>query len=410
MAKKPFHIIIIAISVLSLVCFSCYVNAADNDMNAAPLYIKAQSLLTALPKDFIVKTNEIINNGWKDDNGELREILSKNQEVLSEFKKASKLDYCEFNSGISVKENLNAIVPLHLKDAGVLVRLALIEGRLYEQENKFDLALKNYFLVLQCVNHLRQQKKYVLRTNILGTIWQKYFCQILAQYIRRETISNKEYYDILNKLNSLRDNSMWFKDAIEEEKEIKKQISRTVEKEIEINDAKKAFFLEALYKEYDNLADEFSKQLISAFKENNVAEMTEGFAKKHKLGIKHNPLSPAQSAKNLFSLGMYGYSNLVEDYYIQHAKFDMLILSIALKLYERENNKSPHSSQDLVPQYISEIPKDPFNKFNLLQYIKTNAGWIVYSFGPDRKDNHGNLQFDEKDFKNKTGDIVFSSF
>ncbi len=138
--------------------------------------------------------------------------------------------------------------------------------------------------------------------------------------------------------------------------------------------------------------------------------MTADFEKKYALGIKHNPLSPVQSAKNVFLLGMYGYSNHVEDYYIQQAKFDMLILSIALKLYERENNKSLLILQDLVPQYISEIPKDPFNKFNFLQYIKTNAGWIVYSFGPDRQDNHGNLQFDENDLKNKTGDIVFSAF
>lgn len=409
MFKKSIHIIIIVISIVLSVSFS-YANAVENDVNAADIYIKAPLLLTALPKDFIIKTNEIINNGWKNDNGELREILIKNQKALSEFKKAAKLNYCEFNFGGSAKENYDVAFPLQFKDVGTLARLALIEASLYEQENKFDLALENYFLVLQFANHLGQQKRIVLLSNILGIIWRKYSCQMLAQYIRRETIRNEEYYYILNRLISLRDNSLWFKDAIEAEKGFSKHNARTVEKEIEINDAKKAFFLEAFYKEYDSLADEFSQQLLVAFKENNVAASTEVFAKKHGLGVKHNPLSPVQSAKNLFSLGMHGYSNHVEDYYIQQTKFDMLILSIALKLYERENNKFPLGLQDLMPRYISGIPKDPFNKFNSLQYMKTGAGWIVYSFGPDRQDNHGDLQFDEKDLKNKTGDIVFLSF
>lgn len=409
MLKKSIHIIIIVISIVLLVSFS-YANAVENDVNAADIYIKAPLLLTALPADFIIKANEIINNGWRDDNSGLREILIKNQEALSEFKKAAKLNYCEFNFGGSAKENYDVSFPLQFKDVGTLARLALIEGRFYEQENKFNLALENYFLVLQFANHLAQQKRIVLLNNIHGKIWRKYSCQILAQYIRREAISNKEYYYILNRVISLRDNSMWFKDAVEGEKGFNKYSARAVKNKIEIMYAKKTFFIDTFYKEYDKLADEYFQQLITAFKENNVKKMTEEFGKKHGFLVKSNPLSPFQSAKYLFSLGLYGYGNFVEDYYIQQAKFDMLILSVALKLYNRENNKFPLSLQDLVPQYLPEIPKDPFNKFNLLQYKKTDAGWIVYSFGPDRQDNHGDFQFEEKDLKNKTGDIVFSSF
>ena len=70
------------------------------NINAACFYTKAFFLLVLPPRDFYKNFNEkvknIIDNGWTDNNEDFKNILNKNHGAIKEFKKALKLQKCDF--------------------------------------------------------------------------------------------------------------------------------------------------------------------------------------------------------------------------------------------------------------------------------------------------------------------------
>lgn len=64
------------------------------------------------------------------------------------------------------------------------------------------------------------------------------------------------------------------------------------------------------------------------------------------------------------------------------------LTTIALARYQRETGRLPETLQPLVPKFLKEIPADPFDGKPLrLRYEGNHA--IVYSVGPDRRDDRG---------------------
>ena len=61
-------------------------------------------------------------------------------------------------------------------------------------------------------------------------------------------------------------------------------------------------------------------------------------------------------------------------------------LLMAVKAYQIETGRLPNSLNELVPEYISEIPKDPFDG-NLIRYSADKK--MIYSVGGDLKDSGG---------------------
>ncbi|MDR1925341.1 MAG: hypothetical protein LBQ66_13305 [Planctomycetaceae bacterium] len=74
---------------------------------------------------------------------------------------------------------------------------------------------------------------------------------------------------------------------------------------------------------------------------------------------------------------------------------DMLRVSFALELYQRENGQYPDKLEALVPKYISVIPDDIFAP-QKLTYKKNDNGYILYSFGRNKIDDNGDAK-QEKD-------------
>jgi hypothetical protein len=70
------------------------------------------------------------------------------------------------------------------------------------------------------------------------------------------------------------------------------------------------------------------------------------------------------------------------------AKRQLLQAELALRCYQLERSKPAESLADLVPAYLPAIPQDPFSDSPLI-YRKTPSGWLLYSLGPDQKDDGG---------------------
>ena len=70
------------------------------------------------------------------------------------------------------------------------------------------------------------------------------------------------------------------------------------------------------------------------------------------------------------------------------AEFRLLISGLALRCYTVENGQPPERLADLVPDYLSELPKDPYSGKPLL-YRRNAKGYVLYSVGSDGRDDGG---------------------
>ena len=73
-----------------------------------------------------------------------------------------------------------------------------------------------------------------------------------------------------------------------------------------------------------------------------------------------------------------------------------------LRAYRARNGKLPDKLDDLVPDFIPVVPRDPFDG-QAMRMKRIGQGGVVYSIGPDMVDNGGAPD----DRNNNTGDITF---
>ena len=88
------------------------------------------------------------------------------------------------------------------------------------------------------------------------------------------------------------------------------------------------------------------------------------------------------------------------------AYIDICRTGLALKLYKAKNGTYTEKLEGLAPQFLNEIPIDPFSGEKLI-YKKSDKGFILYSLGPNMKDD-GGIDAKEKKWKGDN-DIVWQS-
>jgi hypothetical protein len=71
------------------------------------------------------------------------------------------------------------------------------------------------------------------------------------------------------------------------------------------------------------------------------------------------------------------------------AQFAAEEVMCALELYRREHGACPKSLDELAPQYLADVPKDPFTEEGPMVYRLTPEGYTLYALGPNRKDDGG---------------------
>jgi acetyl esterase/lipase len=69
-------------------------------------------------------------------------------------------------------------------------------------------------------------------------------------------------------------------------------------------------------------------------------------------------------------------------------RFDLTRLAFALAAYHADRSAYPEKLADLVPQYVADVPKDIFSDSDL-HYRSEGGGYLLYSVGPNGKDDGG---------------------
>jgi hypothetical protein len=71
-----------------------------------------------------------------------------------------------------------------------------------------------------------------------------------------------------------------------------------------------------------------------------------------------------------------------------------LYLAFALAAYQLDQGSYPKTLDALAPKYLTKIPDDLFTGKPLV-YRPSEKGYLLYSFGPDGKDDEGRGTKDE---------------
>ncbi len=95
------------------------------------------------------------------------------------------------------------------------------------------------------------------------------------------------------------------------------------------------------------------------------------------------------------------------------AQVKLLMLALALRAYRLEHGRFPNRLTVLTPEYLSRIPADPFNDGPDFHYLNKGSSYLLYSIGPDGKDDGGTPIVDRSPAKplyivrfDSRGDIV----
>lgn len=71
----------------------------------------------------------------------------------------------------------------------------------------------------------------------------------------------------------------------------------------------------------------------------------------------------------------------------------LLVTTLALQTYKLDHGAYPPSLTALVPGYLNTVPTDPFALSGPLRYKRVSGKYLLYSVGPDGKDDGGRAIF-----------------
>jgi hypothetical protein len=86
--------------------------------------------------------------------------------------------------------------------------------------------------------------------------------------------------------------------------------------------------------------------------------------------------------------GVWGLRQLEQFHQESLAAVSLLATELALRCYRSDQNKAPARLDELVPNYLTRVPQDPFGAKPLI-YRPQGTNWVLYSVGPDGVDDGG---------------------
>ncbi|NLF29726.1 MAG: hypothetical protein GX591_02425 [Planctomycetes bacterium] len=78
------------------------------------------------------------------------------------------------------------------------------------------------------------------------------------------------------------------------------------------------------------------------------------------------------------------------------ASHQLTLLALALEIGRAEQGRYPTRLESLVGRYVEAVPVDPFSGRALI-YRREGEGYVVYSIGPNLRDDGGRTSDDGED-------------
>lgn len=406
--------------------------------NAA--YYYSQMKLFPFPSKF---TDDIEHGKIELPNSEVSEYLKKNEDKFLILEKALLLDTCFFNKSkdkyFSIFDDLR---PLY--NAGTFLYLSALNAFV---DTKIDTVIKRYQQMTKILQHGYQNQGNIIMWKSVELLMVDDLTQLINKVIENEATTSQQLQELLNiSINAKKlDGGLgeWvkykrvedvntFAAIIEDDKE--KLISQLIDSSINVSDETKNKLIEMYYDRLvTNYKKEYNKYLDALLKYCNNNQSLDyekndfdfSFITDIKLSINdvmlltgENPDHYIQksyfddmtkiAASLLVGLTVSMDTQMVERYYITRASWDISIIGLAIKLFEKKHKRWPFALNKKELQDLKFLNKDPWNSFRPYKILKRDDNLYIYSLGPDRKNNKAKKQVDYIIYEidpDKEGDI-----
>jgi hypothetical protein len=375
-------------------------------------------------------------------------LLAENQPALELFRQAAEAP----NDGYLLAPKpakLNSKTPVPNYGAHVrLFKLLLIDAKVKAAQQEAAQSEKDLLAAAGFIVQLSAQKAGVMLSSLVEFLCLEKASPALAESLRNGSVSPAYVKELAARLEKAAVNQDFMRTALLETADTAKGSIEeslnpsTMGEELKKVPLWKRFvvkklqdkeFFDMVYAQFNSAEDERFKMLIEAFR-NNDATPAAAFAKKQQEalaarkqardkrgqiaqffdGLKGGPESKKAMAEamadTMLEIAAPSYEKLIPRYHAFFCELGVLRTAAAIKIYQRAKRRLPENLAQLVPAQLGAEAQDSFNKFAPLAYSRTKKKFMIYSFGPDGKDDKG-VPLDLEAYNEKPelnfGDIVF---
>ncbi len=358
--------------------------------NAAHFYEKAAGLFQDPEPDFFLKENP--------DPLAVKNFLEKNKEAISWLKKGAAKEFCSFvKKSDPEPDTSNTSFRIHFLGHGLFW-----EAESFFAEKKHEQALENCLLLLSLSFHLGQNFESGLSGKMQQSALQVLFFELAKKHIDDPGIPESGWKKFLEQSLSLEQKETGLDIAFQNDaNRTLRRIKSDLGKPGQLKGIREK---EVLSSSLEEMLGEFSKIYKKAFESNRPELLesayqsikTEAAQYRKELKTLHQQCYESKShdsckkiAKIFFELIVPAPVNTLTLYYESAARMKLLSAALTLKLYRLQKGEFPKTLELLMPEFLPEIPKDPFADFSKISYRQRDNQCLLYSWGPDHKDDQG---------------------
>jgi len=360
--------------------------------------------------------------GEKWDSEFAEELIKNNEEVFSYFEKALELPYFQIPEWQDPKTiGYETIIP-SMPDLRDIARLNSIKANYLLTQGKEKEALDLIVKTIKMGQIIEDSPRPILISYLEGMAIKEIGLQRLRTMIPNLTLSSEALRDYMAELEQFKANEEGLIKAMKMDyislTNTKSKIEAVFVGELpkeeleklgmgkipfEINATTKLNYLYKPNQTQRIFAEYYRNFVNNANKDCNEVRLVE---------IKS--LAPHSKIKMLFTENVVGkiFHDIVavsfSGYFYQKCLEDFSVIGtqslLAIKAYQTETGKIPFSLGELVPEYFSEVPRDPFDGKSI-KYSPEKK--IIYSVGKDLKDSGGSEGKDWQIMEDPTFKVEF---
>lgn len=347
---------------------------------------------------------DVLEHGWSERAAPLVPLLATLQPMIGEIRKGAALDYAR---AIGWEMGLDTPIPNYRRVLEA-ARIVCAEGRNFESRGQYGKSLDNYMIVLTMGRDYATSGA----TLISALIWpqtQRISLDQIEHLLGGETLSRSLLNRLLFRLKEIESTQRSSSDLLRWESKLtwvflehcRKNPQRFL---ISLKEVGYATILseEDLTDHLDNLEAQAKR-----FWDSQIEYLEMPYWAREDLHSYKEDLDVVVSAfRKPFDIR---FPRALEvDVRCLRAKAHLLRTQIetALSLYKIDHNRYPRRLSDLVPAYFENLPIDPFSG-EAFHYspLPSGRGYQLYSVGPDRKDDGGQIRYVPEEGTISDGDL-----
>jgi hypothetical protein len=352
-------------------------------------------------KEDLIK-NIIFQKEW--DEKFVKELLEENKEILDSFEKAVKSPYFQEPMTQDPKTIHAGTLLLPIGNLREIANLNLIEGIYLFKQGKEEMAFNEVIKTIKFGQMIEDAPRPTLIGYLVGIRIKETALESLREMISSTSLPFEKLKEYIIELNEFKLNERGLKNVLKMEyifnANTKAKIDaaiagKTSKEELRELGLEETSFLERRIRRFSFYYKPNKTLRMFADSFRNLISNVNRNCKEIKLS-EIRPLAPSSKIKMLFTeniigkilhdLGATSYSGL----FSRKCKEDFSVIGtqilLALKAYQNKIGNLPTSLSELIPEYFSEIPKDPFDG-ETIRYLPEKK--IIYSLGKDLKDSGG---------------------